>query len=703
MGFSLKRKSVKENFPFPDDGSVIYETAPCLIWVPTDTDAEYSVTVKNSSGEVVFEDRTVKNYTYPERPWSAGDYTWNVVDDKGNERGWHSFSVSTDAVTFIRPTAKQVWDGVPGAQRPRHLFYASDRDELLRDHLAELKILNKNLELAYDHGMPSAPRYAHDADALPYREYFGQYRDYCDRDLIACALAYALCDDARAGEHGKELLLTICDMNPLGPCSLMGEWGDEVGLSNARCLPAAFDMLYALLDEKQRKYVAQTIAVYARQCEARIRKIDYVRNPSNSHVGRLPAYLGEAALVLKGTGVEADETLLAWLEYALEIYNGIFPFYGCQDGSWAEGAFYSTSYTKWYLPFFSAVERFCGISLFARPFYIRYTRYLMHFCNENYDIHPFGDGYWCHPSDDEWPGFFAQDPYRVYAERFGTKTIKERKDYIVSQKIDYFRLHLLDIFLPESNVTLPTSLIPTEENCAFFPYGGYAVLHTDMKSEYDICVMARASRYVADSHRHADQGSFAIFCGGESLIAPSGFFGRRYGSKHHFEWTKQTVAHNVALINGQGQGSGPDTACAITSFDGEKKTFTMDITPAYEGRVARYLRTVSLDSAGVTITDEIEADVPVEVVYPLHSYGMPTCISGNVVQICRENASLVIEPFDGELSLERITDKYGTDLNEGEPPEYHVTMPKQYHIYYFAPKSKCHRITVHYTVKSVKG
>ena len=703
MSFSLKRRNVQENFPFPDDGAVVYETTPALIWVPVEGAKEYSVTVNNGAGETVFFGATSANYVYPETPWAAGEYLWNVTDDLGDERGWQSFSVSPDAVTFIRPTARQVFDSVPERLRPRHLFTVEDRAELLRDHAVELEILKKNVEMAYAHGMPEPPRYAHDGDPLPYREYFGRYRDYCDRDLIACALAYALTDDEKAGEYGKELLLTICDMNPLGPCSLMGQWGDEVGLSNARCLPAAFDMLYNALDDKQRRYVAQTVAIYARQCEERIRKIDYIKNPSNSHVGRLPAYLGEAALVLKGTGVETEEALVSWLQYALDIYTGIFPFYGCPDGSWAEGAFYSTSYTKWYLPFFSAVERFSGVSLFARPFYMRYTQYLLHFCNEKYDIHPFGDGYWCNPTDEEWPGFFAQDPYRVYAERFGPEIVKKRKDAVISRETDYFRLHLLDIFLPKSGVKINSNITGEAQNAALFPYGGYAVLHSDMESENDICVMARASRYVADSHRHADQGSFALFCGGQSLISPSGFFGRQYGSKHHFEWTRRTIAHNVALIDGMGQGAGVDTACSIVDFDAENKTFTMDITPAYEGRVKKYLRSISLDSRGITVSDEIEAENEVEITYPLHSYAQPTDVGGEKVEIYRENATLTVEPTLGGLKLERIADEYDVELNEGEPVEYHVTMPQQYHVFYKSDRAKKHSITVKYAVNPRKN
>ena len=328
---------------------------------------------------------------------------------------------------------------------------------------------------------------------------------------------------------------------------------------------------------------------------------------------------------------------------------------------------------------------------------MRYTQYLLHFCNEKYEIHPFGDGYWCNPTDEEWPGFFAQDPYRVYAERFGPDTVLKRKNELISG-IDYFRLHLLDIFLPKSGINSISPITGDAENAAVFPYGGYAVLHSDLEADDDICVMARASRYTADSHRHADQGSFAIFAGGKAFISPSGYFGRRYGTKHHFEWTKKTVAHNVALIDGSGQGDGVDTACEIPFFDKENKIFTMDITAAYEGRLKKYLRTVRLDGSEITVTDEIEAENEVSVTYPLHSLTPPRSVGNECVEISRDNAILTVSPITGAIELTEITDKYGVDLNEGEPSEYHVTMPKQYHIYYNAKKSKKHLITVKYTV-----
>lgn len=694
MEFPLKRGSVKENFPFPAEGAIVEETPPTLIWVPVPGAKGYTVTVKNAGGETLLEESTENNFFYDRAPWEPGEYSWNVTTDTGLCRGWQKFAVSPHAVRFQRPEAKAILAGIP-AERPRHLFEIKDIPELLAAHQKDLETLRRTVELAYEDGMPEPPRYHADADALPYREYFGRHRDYCDRDLVACALLYALTGDEKAGAHGRKLLLTISGWDPDCPCSLTGKWGgDEVGLSNARCLPAAFDLLYDLLEPEEITLVTGAIGAYARQCSYQLQRVDYACNPSNSHAGRLPAYLGEAALVLKGTGAETEETLVSWLEQALEIYCGIFPYYGGADGSWAEGAFYATSYAKWFLPFFSAVERFSGRSLMNRPFYYRYSQYLLHFCDPRYEVHPFGDGYWCKPEDAEWPGFFAQNPYRVYAQRFGPELARKRMDSCM--EADYFRLHLLDVFLPKGQDAAGNPLTGEAEKAAVFPDGGFGVMHTDPEAEDDICVMMRASRFSADSHRHADQGSFALFCGGKALITPSGYFGRRYGTEHHVRWTRSTQAHNVALIDGQGQWGGVDAGCGFAAFDKEKCRCVMDLANAYPVD-CEYTRQIDLDDGGITVTDRISAKEPVSLVWPLHT-PVPPAWAGSNATLERENCRMTVVPLEG-LEPGSISNQFGVDLNAGEPEQYHVTMPTQYHIYYQAEAKKNHLIRVRFEIE----
>lgn len=683
-------------FTFPERGRVVEENPPCLCWIPPEGDHLYTVTVSTPDGRECYRAETRLNYHVPSVFLEAGDYTWNVYAD-GASRGEIPFTVAEWAVKIPRVSARELYDNIPQVH-PRHLFFKEDVASLCAEKSEALETLRRNIEQAYRDGIPEMPMFHRDPEELPYREFFGRFRDWCDRNLVACSLGYVLLGDERAGAFAKELLLTMCDRNPAGPCSLLGPWGDEVGLSMARCLPAVYDLLYPLLSEKERTYVAYTVRAYGQQCYERLRARDYCQNPGDSHVGRLPAYLGEAAMVLKDSGVQPTEEALLWLEYALEIYGGIFPYYGTPDGAWAEGTFYSTSYTKWYLPFFNAVERYGGTHFLDRPFYQRLTGFFLHFANPDFENHPFGDGYWCSPEDVEWPGFFAQSPCRFYADRFGPDEARAEVKKQNAPKL--FLLHLLDVFLPTDG-TGDHSLVKPLENVALFPDAGFVSMHTDVRNaKQDLAVLARASKFGSDSHRHADQGSFALFYRGKALISPSGYFGRAYGTRHHMEWLKATRAHNAILVDGEGQprNSMESRGKILYCKDmGEVKECRLDLSEAYQS-LNRWERTIRMEGKTVTVMDEIDAPVPVCVTYPLHTLSAPTA-DGNDVCLVRDGVALRIHPIVGDLSLQEITDQYAVPLNEGVSDAFHAEMPQQYHITYQTPKSAKHRLTVAFIVQ----
>lgn len=693
--FPTQRTDARQIFPYPAEGARVEETPPCFSWLMTDGENTYRITVKNAEGAIVWQGETNKNSIVPDRVFPAGEYLWNIETEE-SARGWQTFSVSDKAVIFLRPAADQVFNSVP-AKRPRHLFYREDIAKIRAEKGPELETLKRNIKQAYSDGMPDRPMFHRNESAFPYREYFGRYRDYCDRNLVACALGYVLLDDDKAGNFARELFLDICDMSPAGPCSLLGPWGDEVGLSNARCLPAVYDLLYPLFSDKERVFAEHTIEAYALQCERRLDSLNYCLNPGDSHAGRLPAYLGDAALVLKGGCVPEDE-LKRWLAKALEIFGGIFPYFGGIDGGWAEGSFYSTSYTKWYLPFFSAVERFSGYSFLDRPFYQRYSQFLIHFVNPDNEIHPFGDGYWCDPESTEWPGFFAQNPYRVYGTRFGLQLAVQRAKKLAAPEL--FKLHLLDIFLPEGKAPA-VRLTGRESDIQAFPETGFVSLHSNLNNtENDLQLIARASKYGPNSHRHADQGSFALFYNGTALISPSGYFGRAYGTAHHRLWLNCTRAHNALLIDGEGQPYGDFRMTGEILFCGienNMKTVIFDLSNSYPMLRTWTRRFVMTDSRHITITDHVEASHPVSVTYPLHTLSEPKK-EGNIVRITRNHITLTVTPTEGELEKCEISDKFAVDLNEGVPQAFHVSMPQQYHISWQTGKKAVHDITVTYEV-----
>ena len=750
----FERTHGQQAFPSPLNGAVVQENPPTFVWV-THRKGSYRVLLETSTGTPVWSAVVTGNTAVPDRILPPGDYRWTVMEvstsenpkirkpeiPESREVGFsrcHNpfayFTIPSSAVRFLRPTVSDILPHLP-AERPRHLFRAADIPALRLAYAPELDTLRRNVRIAIDDGLPDPPHFHRDPDALPYREYFGRFRDFCDRDLVACALAaWLLPEPAKrdaALAHARDLLLTLCGWNPAGPCSLLGPWGDEIGLSFARVLPAVFDLLLPHLSKAEAILVAETLAAYASQCERRITRTDYTLNPGDSHVGRLPAYLGEAALSLWGLPDDqrpvAESTLRRWLGTALDIYGGLFPHYGGPDGAWAEGAFYATSYAKWFLPFFSLVDRcvadeprFAAAnasgSFFVRPFYRAFARFLLNFALPDHENHPFGDGYWCSPESPEWPGFFAQNPFRIYAALSGLPEALAMERALAAPAL--FSLHLLDIFLPTPTIgptdrpTDRSDIIPPPgggcpagaggerdptdkqtdrqidqrtDNAIAFAETGFVSLHSDhTRPASDLHVLARASKYGPGSHRHADEGSFALFFGGTALISPSGYFGREYGTRHHVEWTRSTKAHNALLVDGIGQdvrdfrAIGRVVSCALEN--GERRA-VLDLSSAYP-MLTSWMRTLRIvDERTFVLEDRVTASYPVRIISCLHTLSRPEA-DGLSAHLVRNGIRLDIEPDAKSFASLALSDAYDVDLNDGVPEAFRVAMPPQFHLYY---------------------
>lgn len=688
-----KRTSGSQIFPAPADGAVIEETPPVFSFLRDGKEKKYRVVVQDRSGKIVFEAETEKNHVVPKEPLKPGKYRWNLLCGE-EERGWQEFVISENAAVILRKDAESVFCAVPDV-RPRHLFFKEDIPGILKKRKAETEVLKRNIEAACARELPKPPLFYSFEDGLPYREYFGEYREYCDRDMVACALGYALLGDEGAGKKAKELLLTICSWNPDGPCAVNAPWNDEIGLSNARCIPAVYDMLYDIFTDQQRYIAEKTIIAYAEQCEERLRALDFAENPGDSHAGRLPAYLGEAALVLKGSTYIKEEILIRWLSYALEIYGGIFPFYGTADGGWAEGPFYASSYTKWYLPFFMAVERFADVRFLDRPFYQRLPQFLLHFAEKERENHPFGDGYWCGSEDPEWKGFFAQNPFRLYAERFGPEEARIKAEQYAAPEL--FELHLLDVFLPEGR--MPERGL-TGEACAMavFEGVGLASCQTNVADQaHGTGLLVRASRFGSVSHQHADQGSFVLIRNNKVLITPSGYFGRCWGTKHHRNWTKTTKAHNCILVNGRGQET--DSFRAAGRFTDwkheENKRFflRLDLREAYP-MLEFYERSFELTEKELVIRDEIRSKEACEISWLLHMLDRPALQEDGTLVLEHGGERAVVFPDKAFCGTPDITGRFGTDVNEGVEEAFRVSMEDQYHVTFITQKKKQHYIEV---------
>jgi hypothetical protein len=351
------------------------------------------------------------------------------------------------------------------------------------------------------------------------------------------------------------------------------------------------------------------------------------------------------------------------------------------------------------LPFFLAVERFSGYCFLDRPFYQKVVHYFLHFAPPGWEIHPFCDGYWCRTDDPEWPGFFSQNPFNIYAQRSGLELAKKWAQDRSSPEI--FKLHLLDVFIPDS-VKPKQSLTGDASQVQSFPDTGFISLHTCLEDQTkDTALLARASRYGSGSHQHPDQGSFALIHKGTALISPSGYFGRGWGSRHHMEWTNSTRAHNCILVDGIGQEawSHLDTGRVICCGKKEDLLYgELDLTEAYP-MLKSWNRQFTLSEKGVlVIKDHIEADKPVTISWLLHALSRPDKSSSGMVTLIRNGIHLAILPVCGLTDAVAITDEFAVDVNEGVPLEYQVSMPKQYHMKWDTLPAASHDIIVSFSI-----
>ena len=700
-----ERTSPNALFPTPEDGAFMEISPPPLVWLAVDGVKEYRVVVENERGETVFDALAPRNIYIPRKQLAPGKYRWDVRAGE-QRRGWWSFTISKDATPRIVPTAEEILAKLP-ATHSRVVYTAADLPAIVERHAHKIPTLKRNIEQAYKDGFVSCARplfHRNDvmvSGTLNDRECVGRHRVYVDRNLTACALGYILLADKKAGQFARAGLLEMCDWNPDGPCSVDGPWGDEMGLSHARNMPLIYDWTYDLYSPQEHRYIRDTLASMGRSIKRHLEKCNFFSNPGGSHSGRMPAYLGNIALVLHGH-IDADQgDTTAWLQFALDIYGSFFPHYGTRDGGWAEGTFYATSYTKWYLPFFFAVEKLTNFSFTESPFYWNVSQFFTHFSPPGWEVHPFCDGYWSLPDSEEWPGFYAQDPFGVYAERYGPDLA--RKFARVCGVPEIFKLHLLDQFPPSYTPKRKDAAGPVE-NARAFKDSGFVSIHSDIhKPEEDTALLVRASKYGNGSHRLADQGGFAIMSKGKGLLTPTGYFGFTYGTKHHFDWTNNTVAHNCVLIDGVGQPTRIHTATgAITAFENSERfaTTTVDITPAYP-QSKRYIRKFAFIRPGlVLVHDAIDTAKPAAFSWLAHGLSKPTDNDG-VIAIDRAPASLKMVVLHPETRpAYSMTDKFGVDLNEGVNPANHVTFPTQYHMRWDVPTGSTGRFL---SVISING
>ncbi|MGI9947060.1 heparinase II/III domain-containing protein [Vibrio hyugaensis] len=615
----LTRKHDFQLFTSPTKHSVVVNP-PSFNWPHERYEALYRIELEAVDQKKSWSWERVQSPMQLDFPLEQGNYRWRVKCEQSGEFSlWNEFSIEAETEAYLAPSAKELFALCDGhdqfllyfdADIPAIQNASSECRRKLAASVEGIDIEAIQYPNHYRRGLEEGKRTA-----------IANVRNWIDRDLIALTLLYRIWGDETAGHQACQVLLRLAEWSPEGPASLLRPctWGDEVGLSLARNLYLAYHWLTPLLTEEERDFVRPLLVRLAFQMEERLEQDQFKQFPGHSHTSRLPAYLGIAALTLHK---EFDITTCErWLNYALMIYRGVLPFYGGEDGSWVEGPFYSSSYTKWHHPFFLAVERLSGFSFYNHPFYKNYVKFAMDFVATQERIHPFGDGFWCQREGKEWPGFFAQNPLRIYAQRYGDQAARHL-DNILEDDIQSYKLHLLDVVptIPQLNHREMTDGVDECSSDLAHIYYSYAGLGKLSKSK--MALYYRASQFGNSSHRHADQGNFALVDRGQNILTPSGSYGYRFGSQHHSLWTRTTQAHNLPLVAGMGQKL--DCPSGVAQLikqqnDADFNYVVLDLTEAYVG-CKHYWRTlVQVADKGMVVFDDLELTEARDVQWRLHT------------------------------------------------------------------------------------
>lgn len=599
----------------PAEGEIVKVNPPPFIWHPIKDAKEYVLQISTSATFPIDSTYTYPNIRIPvfvpSQPLAIGKWYWRIaapVNDEISFNSPSSFEIPSIARTFPFPVWNEVIPNITHS-RPR-LFFPSPLlnryrglaqnelkpiiDDLISSCNAEI-----NRALPEEPGKrPKGPAFG--PWALKVMNDTREPMDYMEK----CALVYLLTQNKQIGEEARRRIIHFFSWDPNGSTGFFAY--DEPSMWMMMRGIRAYDWTYDLFTPDERQNVENCMKIRANQFLERLQQLPFESNPYNSHVGRLPGFLGECALSFIHEWPQARQ----WLHYATLLYYTSFPAWGGDDGGWQEGPHYWTSYMDFALHFVIALRHAANIDLMQKPFF-RNTPYYALYTFPPYRQHsPFGDGQTenAFSAANVMYAFstLLRDPYiRWYAEK--------------SHVIPGNELLTLSTYDPGIHAVSPLELPQSR----FFPNAGLVSFHTALgDKEKDIHFLFRSSPYGSNSHGHADQNAFIIEAFGKGLAIATGYY-PWYNSPHHDSWTRSTQAVNSILVNGQGQVQQSWQATGqITQFiSGKVYDYAEgDAAQANGGTLKKFLRhVVHIKPQVFILFDDLEAVSPSNFQWLLHA------------------------------------------------------------------------------------
>jgi hypothetical protein len=617
------------NRPLPDQVSDVSPPGFCWWRAGARDEVFYRLTIKDDRGLTAYRSDTLRDpVDVPDRVLAAGSYVWTVeaITADGDvlaERAAQRFSIAPGARPLPWESPESLLAKVP-AEHPRLLFTKEQLFEVRASLDTSRKVAFEELMRRADAALnlplmdkPDFDRFDRETEyparRTAYRAAYHEFTRVYHGGMTPMALAYLLTGDRAYGERAKAHLLNLLDWETDGIASLEESF-DEVGLRIARTAPQAYDWLYDLLTDEERRAVRAMLIEHGNSMLNRLQRRDFLNYAAFSHDGRLPGYLLEFSIALAEEPVAAE-----WMDYAMRALLTVFPHWAGGDGGWAEGVNYFLSYNDRFVTPLYSLYAATGYDLWRKP-YFQSARYFPLYCMApNGEVTPFGDG---EAGNAARRAGEARSILQFHALRYRDPVIRWWIDREPMASATFGRTGpLLRIILPDNLAPTPPRDLPPDR---VFRGIGWAALHTDLtRPDRDLMVLFKSSPFGAVSHGHAEQNSFVIMKGGKALAIPAG---KRYPQHHapfHTRYTQQTIAHNCLLINGQGQINQDNR------FVGELTGFTSlphvahasgEAAPCYGDLLERYTRHVVLIRPSVIlVVDDLRAPDGIDVKWLMHA------------------------------------------------------------------------------------
>jgi len=551
----------------PRDGARPRTNPPVFAWKPLEGQERF--------GLIVARDRALSNTVFqaedladpmvlPERAFEPGRYWWAWTCD-GDHPETFSFEIEDDAVVLEVPAADEWLARLP-AGHPR-IYVRPEQIEELRTsrsgaragRWAELQTLADRL-LAEDHEIEEPP-YLPDRRA-DYEDFFRTWLPILWRSrrfvkgAELLALAWLASGDRRYARAACERMASISRWDPEGT-SFIGH-NDEAHMSVIWDGSKAVDWVWDEFTDEERALVIEQFRQRGEITYEHVHGGSRASARGTYGVTRFGSHDGREIIFLALIGMVFHEHIpdaRRWLDWLRPVLCGIWPVWGRDDGSWAEGPAYGSAYVGIMTMFATALKRATGVDLYRRPFWRNHAHWRR----------------WCFPPYAEWIGFGDHSERwkgiwlanAALVDRIDRETgAREMGDYVdafmrEAQNLEEPQSRRLPHLSAQDYLAEPDdgeANAPRDEGMLrVFADAGWAAIRSDLQDPArDIALVFRSSPYGAVSHSHANNNDFFLHVAGRCLAMPSGYYDG-YGSNHHTHWVWHTKSHNCVTLSGAGQ------------------------------------------------------------------------------------------------------------------------------------------------------